>query len=277
MKPQVAEVASADGVPVRYEVRGSGEPALVLVHGWSGSRRCWQAHSNTLAATNRVVVVDLPGFGESGSGRTAWSMQAYGRDVAAVLDSLPDKTAVLVAHSLGAAPALEAACMAPERVVGVILVDILHDPELRRSDESIEQQVTWWKSIWGDPGKIRPALYSQQTPEAVVRRFVADRPKTPPGHYWDILRSVLRWGNSDRTRSLASLRVPLEAINNDTPETKVDAMRKYVPGFRVALIPGAGHMGILTDRPEEFDQLLLAAVRRFTAGRRHGAIHMTDT
>jgi len=39
----VGTAVSIDGIPVRYEVRGGGTPALVFVHGWSCDRRYWNA------------------------------------------------------------------------------------------------------------------------------------------------------------------------------------------------------------------------------------------
>ncbi|MGB5304259.1 MAG: ester cyclase, partial [Gemmatimonadota bacterium] len=57
------EALSADGVPIRYEVHGTGDPALVLVHGWTNSRAIWGVHPRTLANTHRVVALDLAGHG----------------------------------------------------------------------------------------------------------------------------------------------------------------------------------------------------------------------
>lgn len=33
---------SSDGVPISYEVRGRGEPALVFIHGWCCDRSYWK-------------------------------------------------------------------------------------------------------------------------------------------------------------------------------------------------------------------------------------------
>ena len=67
----VATAVSADGIAVRYEVRGRGAPALVFVHGWSCDRRYWNAQMDYFADRHQVVAVDLAGHGESGLGRTA--------------------------------------------------------------------------------------------------------------------------------------------------------------------------------------------------------------
>src|SRR3954463_16548048 len=64
---------SADGVPIHYEVQGSGEPALVFVHGWAIDSRYWDAQVPVFARTHRVVTLDLAGHGRSGRGRKEWT------------------------------------------------------------------------------------------------------------------------------------------------------------------------------------------------------------
>ena len=53
--PIVDSVASADGVMIHYEVVGAGEPALVLVHGWSCDRSYWKAQVDEFAKKKTVL------------------------------------------------------------------------------------------------------------------------------------------------------------------------------------------------------------------------------
>ena len=64
-----AAAVSPDGIPVTFETHGTGEPALVFVHGWSCDRSYWRGQVGEFARRHRVVVVDLAGHGESGAGR----------------------------------------------------------------------------------------------------------------------------------------------------------------------------------------------------------------
>src|SRR4051812_10526701 len=70
----IAATVSLTGAPsevlvnkhrVVYESRGSGEPALVLVHGWTCERSLWAPQINAFSAKYRVIAIDLPGHGES--------------------------------------------------------------------------------------------------------------------------------------------------------------------------------------------------------------------
>jgi pimeloyl-ACP methyl ester carboxylesterase len=60
---------SPDGIPIAYETRGQGAPALVFVHGWSCDRTYWAGQLEPLSRDYRVVAIDLAGHGESGVGR----------------------------------------------------------------------------------------------------------------------------------------------------------------------------------------------------------------
>src|SRR4029079_7269878 len=70
-----------------------------------------------------LVAVALAGHGASGTGRAAWTMAAFGGDVAAVVDRLRLDDVVLVGHSMGGDVILETAIELEGRVRGLVWVD----------------------------------------------------------------------------------------------------------------------------------------------------------
>ena len=62
--PIVASSAPVDGFRLAYDRVGSG-PAVVLLHGWPGSRRDYEDLVPLLTGAFDVVAPDLRGFGES--------------------------------------------------------------------------------------------------------------------------------------------------------------------------------------------------------------------
>src|SRR3954451_743382 len=97
----MATAWSADDIPLHYEVHGGGAPALVFVHGWSCDTTYWRGQIGYFADRYQVVTVDLAGHGSSGLGRRAWTMPAFGADVAAVMATLGFPEMVLIGHSMG--------------------------------------------------------------------------------------------------------------------------------------------------------------------------------
>ena len=87
----------------------------------------------------KVIAVDLAGSGGSGDDRQKWTMAAFGEDVAAVIKKLDLKKVVLVGFSMGAPVILETAKRVPERLAGLVLVDDLHDIEMKYPPEMIAE------------------------------------------------------------------------------------------------------------------------------------------
>lgn len=258
----IRTVASTDGVSVQYEVSGSGEPTLLLVHGWTNNRTFWEPHTTALARSKRVVVMDLPGFGKSGTNRESWTMEAYGQDVAAVVRSLPDTKVVAVGFSMGGAAVLEAARVVPDRMIGVVLVDTLKDPDATYSERFIQGFVTRERSSWHDPSALR-ADFSRNAPESLIQRYVDATPASPPDDWWLIIGDFFRWSGPRLRQSVSGLQVPVVAINASEPPTNLVAWQEIAPGFRLATVDDVGHLGIIWEKTDEFDAQLLEFVKGF--------------
>jgi pimeloyl-ACP methyl ester carboxylesterase len=74
------------------------------------------------------VRLDLAGHGASGRDRARWTMEAFGGDVAAVVEQLGLDQVVLIGHSMGGAVIVEAAPRLPDAVVGLVGADTWRDP-----------------------------------------------------------------------------------------------------------------------------------------------------
>jgi pimeloyl-ACP methyl ester carboxylesterase len=108
----------ANGARLFYEEAGEG-PAVVLVHGGLGDLRMWDGVVPLLAASHRVVRLDVRGFGRSDAPAGEFSPH---EDLRALLDGLGIESAALVGLSLGGRIVLDAALELPERVSALVLV-----------------------------------------------------------------------------------------------------------------------------------------------------------
>ena len=107
--------------------RGSGEPALVLVHGYTGSSLDWADSHDVLAADRRVVAFDHRGHGQS-SHAAEYSIDLLTADFLGLLDALGLDQIDLLGHSMGGVVALQAVLGHPERVRSLILMDTSAEP-----------------------------------------------------------------------------------------------------------------------------------------------------
>jgi pimeloyl-ACP methyl ester carboxylesterase len=89
-----------NGVDLHYEVLGKGSP-LFIVHGWGGSSKSLLALGELLSKSHTVVLVDLPGFGESQLPPADWGVQEYALCVKGLIDSFKYKKVDYFGHSFG--------------------------------------------------------------------------------------------------------------------------------------------------------------------------------
>jgi pimeloyl-ACP methyl ester carboxylesterase len=102
---------------------GLGTPPIFFVHGFACRHEDWKPQLDFFSKTNEVVACDLRGHGETPGRPRECSIEHYGGDVAALVNNLELKGAVLVGHSMGCRVVLEAARLVPKRVSRLVLVD----------------------------------------------------------------------------------------------------------------------------------------------------------
>jgi pimeloyl-ACP methyl ester carboxylesterase len=111
-----------DGAKVHYTEYGSGENALLFVHGWSCDETFW-AGQTPLGAKVHVITLDLPGHGQSDKPQIPYTMDLYVRAIEAVLRAAKVKAAILVGHSNGTPVIRQFYRQFPEKTRALVIVD----------------------------------------------------------------------------------------------------------------------------------------------------------
>lgn len=108
----------------RISTMAAGEgPPVVCLHGLGGTKASFLPTVSALAEHNRVIAVDLPGFGDSHKPLTAaYDAPYFANAVAAMLDELELERADLIGNSMGGRIAIEAGLRDPDRVGRVVLL-----------------------------------------------------------------------------------------------------------------------------------------------------------
>lgn len=251
------DVLSGDGVPIRYAVRGTGGQALVFVHGWACDRTYWDAQMRHFARRHRVVAIDLAGHGESGAGREEWTVEAFGEDVATVVEQLGLEQVVLIGHSVGGFVVLEAARRIPDRLVGVVGVEAWYDPEQKVSAEQVRMILEPLRANFAEMTEaiVRAMMFAPGADSALVDRVAVGMSAAPPEIALAVSENSYRWWNEQGEEALRAVAAPLGAINAARSPTNVEALRRYAPSIDVRTMDGVGHFVMLED-PETFNRLL---------------------
>lgn len=116
--------AIVDGIRVHYKISGKGHNTLVFVHGLGGEMNLWREQVEFFAPKARVLVIDLPGYGQSDKPENVkYTMRFFARAVRAAMDDAKIDRAIIVGHSMGAAVMREFDRAFPTRVRGLVSVD----------------------------------------------------------------------------------------------------------------------------------------------------------
>jgi pimeloyl-ACP methyl ester carboxylesterase len=256
---------SADGVAIRYEVAGQGEPALVFVHCWTCNRTFWDGQVAELARQRKVVTLDLAGHGESGRARKDYTVEAFGADVAAVVDRLGLKQVVLVGHSMGGAVTLDADKRLGDRVLGIVGVDVFHTGFAPMSKEQIDEFLKPFEQNFVETStKFMGGFFAPGTDPALRERLLKITSAADPAMATNAMRNVFAWFGANGAAALERVGPRLRNINGN-PKGDGKPLHQSV-----VLISGAGHF-VAQEKPAEFNRTLEAIVAEFAGSAKPGA------
>ena len=130
------DYADVNGIQLYYESYGQGDP-LVLIHGGLTTISEMQAWVEPLAATRRVIAVEMQGHGHTADTDRPMRFGTLGDDIAALLQHLHIPDADIVGHSFGAACAIRTAIQHPDMVRRLVVISSPHArscwyPEVRQ-------------------------------------------------------------------------------------------------------------------------------------------------
>ena len=118
-EPAAVRFVRANGLVLHYLIEGPDALApLVFVNPLGCDLRVWSEVASILKPEFRVVCYDKRGHGLSESGPDRCEMADYARDLAALLDAIEIRRAVIIGISIGGVIAQELARQRPELVGG---------------------------------------------------------------------------------------------------------------------------------------------------------------
>lgn len=251
-------------------VNGSGaSPSLLILHGLLGSSRNWTKITRELADDFQSHALDLRNHGQSPHAEDMCyaSMSA---DVIAYADKHGIESFGLIGHSMGGKAAMVLACLHPERVRGLVVVDIAPKPY----PPHWEKEFAAMRAL--DPGSIGTRAEAERAletkvPDWALRQFLLTNlvRREAGGFRWAVNLPLLH----ERLPDLFAH--PLHAgdrydgptlfVRGEQSDYVSDAdlapIQEHFPAGTIETIAGAGH-NVHFDQPEAF----LARMRRFFGG-----------
>ena len=256
-------VKSADGVPISYEVYGSGEPTLVFVHGWNCDARYWREQIPFFSKKHRVVVLDLAGHGHSGLSRTKYTMAAFGEDVKAAAETAGAGRVILIGHSMGGSVIAEAARLMPARVIGLIGVDTLENVEYPLTQEEFVKMTAPLREDFqaGSRGFVGQML-STNTDAQLREWILSDMSAASPAVAMSAMDEMMgQFISGEAAKVFEQVRVPVMSVNGSLWPINYEANRRHMLSYDAIVLTNADHF-LMMNRPAEFNAALEGAVEK---------------
>jgi sigma-B regulation protein RsbQ len=242
--------SSFDGVPVAFDVAGSGPLTIVFVHGLVGDHTDFDSQLSIFDQTHQVLGIDLPGAGQSGRDRSLWTMESLGEDVATVVDHLDLDEVVLVGHSLGGNVTLEAALRLSGRVKGLVWVSSFRSLDSAQNPPQLDE---WFAPFNIDfvaaMDDLNRRNFGPNADPTLVQALTARARSADQTRTMALLASKFRHARSV-AEALTHSDVPVFAVNSDFKPNDEASFARH--GVDLRIVSGVGHFIMLED-PESFN------------------------
>ena len=255
-----------DGVTIAYQVRGAGDP-LVLLSGQANSHEWWEDVRSDFEGVRTTITLDYRGTGDSGESALSYSTRQFAEDVVRVLDDLGIDRADVYGTSMGGRVAQWVAASHPARVRGLVLGCTSPGGKhgFERNDEVRRSLAV------PDAAKVRLALLDlMYTPAWLAThpgpyRTLGDRRMSPRARRGHLAASNLH----DAWDVLPDIAAPTLVVHGDAdvfnPAANAPLLVSRIRGARMAMIPGARH-GYFEEFREVAGPLVLEFLDRVVSG-----------
>jgi pimeloyl-ACP methyl ester carboxylesterase len=264
---------TVQGTPVNTIDMGEG-PAIVFVHGLSGSWPNWLEQLPVFAKQHRVIAMDLPGFGHSPMPHERITISAYARILDGLLEALGVSAATVVGNSMGGFVSTELAIAFPQLVERLVLVSAAGistyrhrdvervEPYLRRVAPIVAVYTGWTASrsdwvarraglrnmtlglITRHPGRLPAALAAEQL-----------RGAGKPG-FMQALKANIDYPIRERLPEIACpTLIVWGAEDKVIPVSDASVFEELIPNSRKVIFEDTGHVAMI-ERPTSFNKLL---------------------
>jgi non-heme chloroperoxidase len=269
-------VTTKDGTEIYYKDWGEG-PVVTFSHGWPLSSDAWDGQMLFLVHNGfRVVAHDRRGHGRSSQASSGNDMDGYADDLAAVIEALDLKDAILVGHSTGGGEvARYIGRHGTKRVAKAVLIAAVPPIMLKSAANPEGLPMEVFDSMRNSLTKDRSQFYK----DLATQFYGANRPgaKVSQGildQFWlwsmqaglkNAYESIKAFSETDFTEDLKKIDVPTLVMHGEDDQivpVKDSAVKtaRVIRGAKEIYYPGAPH-GLTATLQDQVNADLLAFLR----------------
>lgn len=261
-------IATVNGVELRYEERGDGDPVLFL-HGTGASRFVWERALEEMPQRWRLIDYDRRGFGES-RGARARRLGDHADDAAALLDELGARPAAIVTQSGGAPVAFQIAISHPRLVSRLVIAEPAYRVGLHPSlsvSAAMTKTLTKWL-VGRDREGAAESYYRWATRlksgsnayEGYPRAWKEVARRHARATLWEILQLIPPWPRaSDVRRISCPITLVLGDLGQPVFHRTTRSTHRLLPHAKLVHVEQTSHL-IPPDQPQAFARVLTDAL-----------------
>ena len=235
-------------MPIAYARAGTGPP-LVLVHGYIGDgESTWRGQLRALSDEFTVIAWDVPGAGRSSDPPATWRMPEFADALARFIRGFELGPAHVAGLSWGGALALELHRRHPGVARSLTLASAYAGWAGSLPPEETDRRLRQVLDLADLPpdefvGAVAPTMFSASAPAEAVDAFVAAARKFHPAGLRTMAHAV---AEADLRDVLPTVDVPTLLLYGEhdvrAPREVAAAIHAGIPGSRLVVLPGAGHV-----------------------------------
>jgi len=255
-------LTEVNNITISYNEAGEGIVPVIFLHGFPFDKSMWKGQLDSLKSANRVIAIDIRGFGKSTDEKTHLSIEQFAEDLVSFMDKLHIKKAIVCGLSMGGFIALNAIKRFPERFEALILCDtqcIADTAEVKEKRYKTIEQINlegadvfnekFTKSVF-HPSSLTDKVELVESLRSIV--FANSKEIITAG-----LTALAE--RSETCSILKTIGIPTLIIcgreDEVTPLVQSEFMQKHIKGSILKIIDNAGHVSNL-EHPEEFNTYL---------------------
>ena len=239
-------------IKIHYLNRGTGDQALVFVHGWTCNADFWAPQMKDFGSLH-LIAVDLAGHGKSDKPHVPYTMDYLARSIEAVLTDANVKRAVLVGHSMGTPVIRQFYRVFPDRTGGLVIVDGALRMQFSEEDKNkfIAPLKADYKTV--APNVVEGILGPLKDPN--MRTEIKTAMLSTPDY---VAISAMDSMFDAKLYSTDPIKVPVLAVLAKSPFWGPDTetfYRSLAPNLEFVMWDGVSHF-LMMEKPQEFDQVV---------------------
>ena len=226
-------IKKINNTTINYVDYGEGEQTIVLLHGWGQNIQMMSPIGDKLQKNNRIIIVDLPGFGASSEPDDVWSIYDYAKCINKLLKELKVKKPIMIGHSFGGK-----ICLAYASLYDVEKLVLFGSP-FRKAIKKMSFKTRVYKFVKKVPGLRKFEGFAKKHLGSRDYRNASEK-----------MRNILvKHVNLDMTEDVRTIKCPTLIIwgtlDNEVPIKEAYELEKLITDSAVIPYDGCSHYAYL--------------------------------